>query len=433
MNVNIPKTDQKRVVIIGGGFGGLMLANRLKDSGFQLVLLDKYNYHQFQPLLYQVATSGLEPGAIAFPFRKVFQGNKNFYYRLTKVTRIVPEENRVECTVGSLEYDYLVMATGTDTNYFGMENVIRNSMPMKSVTEAIALRNKLLQHLEQALITSDEEELEALLNVVVVGGGATGVEVSGALAEMKHYVIPKDYPELASRNVSIFLVEGSSKLLGNMSAQASEKSLIFLQRMGVNVLLNKRVVDYQGGRVMFQDGEGISTRNLIWVSGVTANRIEGIKAEAYGKGGRVVVDDFNGVKGYKNIYAIGDGCLQVGDDYPNGHPQVAQVAIQQGKRLAANLKLMEEKRLLVPFKYKDRGSMATVGRNRAVVDLRHFRFQGLLAWVVWMMVHLMSILGVKNRMEILLNWLWNYVTYDQSLRLILKVNEKMEMDSSKGK
>lgn len=431
MDVNIPKTDQKRVVIIGGGFGGLMLANRLKKSNFQLVLLDKCNYHQFQPLLYQVATAGLEPGAIAFPFRKVFQRSKNFYYRLTEVTRIVPEENRVECTIGSLGYDYLVMALGTDTNYFGMENVIRNSMPMKSVAEAMALRNKLLQSLEQALITVDEEEVQALLNIVVVGGGATGVEVSGALAEMKRYVIPKDYPELASRNINIFLVEGSSKLLGNMSGQASEKSLVFLQRMGVNVLLDKRVVDYQGGRVMFMDGEGIPTRNLIWVSGVTANRIGGIKPEAYGKGGRVAVDDFNGVKGYENIYAIGDGCLQVGDRYPNGHPQVAQVAIQQGKRLAANLKLMVEKRSPVPFVYHDKGSMATVGRNRAVVDLRYFRFQGLLAWFVWMVVHLMSILGVKNRLEILLNWLWNYVTYDQSLRLILKMKEKP--DSCEGK
>lgn len=430
MDVNIPKTDQKRVVIIGGGFGGLMLANRLKKSDFQLVLLDRCNYHQFQPLLYQVATAGLEPGAIAFPFRKVFQRSKNFYYRLTEVTRIVAEENRVECTIGSLEYDYLVMAVGTDTNYFGMENVIRNSMPMKSIAEAMALRNKLLQSLEQALITADEEELQALLNIVVVGGGATGVEVSGALAEMKRYVIPKDYPELASRSINIFLVEGSSKLLGNMSGQASEKSLMFLQRMGVNVLLNKRVVDYQGGRVMFQEGDGIPTRNLIWVSGVTANRIEGIKPEAYGKGGRVLVDDFNGVKGYKNIYAIGDGCMQISDHHPNGHPQVAQVAIQQGKRLAANLKLVGGKRLLVPFVYHDKGSMATVGRNRAVVDLRYFRFQGLLAWFVWMVVHLMSILGVKNRLEILLNWLWNYVTYDQSLRLILKMKEKP--DSCEG-
>ncbi len=424
MSPNIPKTSQKRIVVIGGGFAGLKLINQLKHSNFQLVLIDKVNYHQFQPLLYQVATSGLEVSAIAFPFRKNFQQIKNFHFRLATAQCIIPEEHIVETTVGPITYDYLAIATGTDTNYYSMENVRVNALPMKSVSEALNVRNRILLNLEAALVCSNKTEQEALKNIVIVGGGATGVEIAGAIAEMKRYIFKKDYPDLDISHAKIYLLEASPKLLRNMSEQASIKSLLFLQRMGVTVLLDSAVADCSNGSVRLQDGKTIPTRTLIWVSGVSGKRLKGLPVTCYTHGERIIVDAFNRVTGYSDIFAIGDNCLLREAGYENGHPQVAQVAIQQGKLLAQNLQRLTQKQALLPFHYKDKGSMATVGRNKAVVDLHKFKSQGMFAWFIWMVVHLMSILGTKNKIQTLLNWIWSYTTYDQSLRLIIRNESK---------
>ena len=420
MTPNIPATNRKRIVIIGGGFGGLKLLDQLRHSNFQLVLLDRTNYHQFQPLLYQVATAGLNAGSIAFPFRKDFRHLQDFHFRMTEVTRIDSENNRVETTIGRLTYDYLVIAAGTTTNYYGMENIQRDTIPMKSVTEAMALRTQLLTNFENALTTDDPDERRSLLNIAIVGGGATGVEIAGALAEMKRYVLQKDYPDLSSTLLNIYLIEGTGKVLGNMSEKASAKAFGFLMNMGVRLMLNTRVTDYRNGTLIFENGTSLSAKTVIWVSGVTANRFEGLPQESIGHGGRILTDEFNRVKNLYNVFAIGDICLQTETSYPKGYPQVAQVAIQQGKLLASNLQRLANGEIPVPFHYHDKGTLATIGRNKAVADLPHFHTQGFVAWLLWMVVHLRSILGVRNRLEILLNWMWNYLTYDQAIRLIFR-------------
>lgn len=420
MNPNIPETNRKRIVIIGGGFGGLKLIDKLRHSDFQIVLLDRNNYHQFQPLLYQVATAGLNAGSIAFPFRKDFHRYPDFHFRMTEVTRILPEDSAVETTIGMITYDYLVIAAGTTTNYFGMQNIQAHALPMKSVVEAMTLRTRLLSNFEAALTESDPDKRRQLLNIVIVGGGATGVEIAGALAEMKRYILQKDYPDLSSGQLNIYLIEGNSKLLSAMSEGASRKAREFLEQMGVKLLLNTRVTDYQNGTIILDPGTCIPAQTLIWVSGVTANTFEGIPADSVGHGGRILTDEFNRVKNLANIFAIGDICLQTEKDYPKGYPQVAQVAIQQGKLLAANLKRLSERNILHPFHYRDLGTLATVGRNKAVADLPHFHTQGFIAWFLWIAVHLRSILGVRNRLEILLNWIWNYLTYDRAIRLIFR-------------
>lgn len=425
MDFNIPPTNRKRVVIIGGGFAGLKLAKELRHSGFQIVLLDRNNYHQFQPLLYQVATAGLNPGSIAFPFREDFRKFDDFHFRMTEVKRIFPDLNRIESDLGCLAYDYLVIATGTDTNYYGMEHIRGKAIPMKNTSEAAGLRNQLLMNFEKALSASSEER-QRLLNIVVVGGGATGVEITGALAEMKRYIVQKDYPELPPGIFHITLVEGSDRLLGNMSEAASVKAWQFLRRMNVEIRLNTRVVDYRDGKLWFEKGGSIVTETLIWVSGVAAVLPQGLPAETIGKGGRLQTDEYNRVKGLMNIFAIGDNSIQTGRRFPQGHPQVAQVAIQQGKLLARNLKRLVDHQELQPFHYRDLGTLATVGRNKAVADLPHFKTQGFVAWALWLTVHLRSILGVRNKLEILLNWVWNYLTYDRAIRLIFR--EKV-MDS----
>lgn len=422
MNPNIPETSHKRVIIIGGGFGGLKLIEKLKHSGFQIVLLDRTNYHQFQPLLYQVATAGLNAGSIAFPFRKDFRRYPDFHFRMTEVTRIIPEENKVETSVGVLIYDYLVIATGTTTNYYGMENIRQEALPMKSLVEAMRLRTRLLNNFEQAMTETDGEKRRRLLNIAIVGGGATGVEIAGALAEMKRYVLQKDYPDLNSSMVlTIYLIEGASRLLNVMSEEASAKAEEFLSRLGVRILLNTKVTDYREGEVVFESGEKLSTATLIWVSGVTANVVAGIPKSSLGRGGRILTDECNRVKDVPDVFAIGDVCLQSERAYPDGHPQVAQVAIQQGKRLASNLQRLVQQKIPEPFHYRNLGTLATVGRNKAVADLPHYKTQGWFAWILWSFVHLRSILGVRNRLEILLNWIWNYLTYDQAIRLIFTI------------
>jgi NADH:ubiquinone reductase (H+-translocating) len=421
MPLNIPQTNQKKVVIIGAGFGGLQLAQRLAgDVDFQVILIDKNNYHQFQPLFYQVATAGLEPSAISFPLRLAFHNDTNIYVRITQVTKIITEQNTIITDLGELQYDYLVMAIGADTNFFGNKNIEERALPMKSVGEALGLRNRLLENFEKALVSDNQDDRVGLMNVVVVGGGPTGVEVSGTLAEMKKHGLPKDYPELDFDLMRISIIESGGELLGPMSENAQIKSKEYLEQLGVHVRLNCRVTDFDGKYVYLNDGTTIRTNNLVWAAGVKANGVEGINPAVLARGGRMKVNRYNQVEGYENIFALGDVAFMIEEKYPNGHPQVAQPAIQQGKLLAKNLKSLLRGNALKEFIYNDLGSMATVGRNLAVVDLPFWRFQGFFAWLTWMFVHLMAIVGVKNRVLIFINWLWNYVTYDQSLRLIIR-------------
>ena len=420
MPVNIPKTGQPRVVIIGAGFAGLKLARNLYKHNFQVVLIDRNNYHQFQPLFYQVATSGLEPSSISFPLRKVFQNIKNVFIRIAEVESIDSENKIITTTLGTVWYDYLVIATGATTNFFGMDSFATNGIPMKSVSEALYLRNTLLENFERAVTRLGKEEKQRLLNVVVVGGGPTGVEVCGALAEMRKFVLPKDYPEMDFNNMTITLVEANSHLLHGMSQKAGDKAVNYLTNLGVEVKLNHKVLNFNGAEVELEDKENFQTNTLIWAAGVKGQMPLGVEPDVVVRGNRIKVNRFNQIEGSDGIFAIGDIAYMETEKYPNAHPQVAQVALQQAKVLAKNLLNIQKKKNLVPFEYNDKGSMATVGRNRAVVDLPKLKFSGFLAWMVWMFVHLMSIVGVKNRLVIFINWLWNYMTYDQSLRLIIR-------------
>jgi len=420
MSCNIPDTGQKRIVIAGAGFAGLKLASKLVNSQFQVVLLDRNNYHQFQPLFYQVATAGLEPSAISFPLRKVFQHSKNVVIRVTELQQVNLGEKEVMTTLGPLHYDYLVLATGADTNFFGMQRIRQHAIPMKSVSEALSLRNHILQNFEDALTTEDRIVSNGLLTIVVVGGGPTGVEVSGTLAEMRKYILPKDYPELDFNRMQIHLIEAGSRLLNGMSDVSAKKATIYLEKLGVMVRLNAQVSDYDGETVSIHDGTRISTRTLVWAAGVTGNRVSGLPDNVFARGNRVVVDRCNRVDGIDGVFVIGDAAIMKEEAFPGGHPQMAQPAIQQAKLLAKNFNRIENGKDMIPFSYRDKGSMATIGRNLAVVDLPFLRFQGFFAWLTWMFVHLMAIVGVKNRLLIFINWFWNYVTYDQSLRLIIK-------------
>jgi len=422
MEPNIPKTDQKRVVIVGAGFGGLKLARKLASrKEFQVVLLNKYNYHEFQPLYYQVATAGLEANSILFPLRSVFGNCKNIHIRITTVTGVRPADKTVDTELGPIAYDSLVIATGTDTNFFGQQNIIDNALPMKSVTEAIALRNRMLQNFEDALSVETEDEREGFMDVVVVGGGPTGVELCGTLAEMRKTVLPRDYPELDFMTMDIYLIESGGELLGPMSEASQKHSLDYLQELGVKVLLNTRVKDFDGRVVTMNDGTTLRTNNLIWAAGVKANPLPGLPPEVIGRGGRITVNRYNQVQGFADIFAIGDvATMSEEPDYPNGHPQIAQPAMQQGGLLAKNLLRWVQGRQPEEFTYRNLGTMATIGRGLAVVDLPFIKFQGFLAWLTWLFVHLMSIVGVKNRLLIFINWMVNYLTYNNSLRLIIR-------------
>ncbi len=418
---NIPKNQSQRVVIVGAGFGGLALARELsKNTDIQVVIIDKNNYHQFQPLLYQVAMAGLEPSSIAFPLRKVFQNKKNVHIRVTEVTGINNAQNTIETPLGTIEYDYLVLAIGATTNFFGMPNITNLALPMKSIAEAIALRNRLLQNFEDAVTAENDDIRRGLLNVVVVGGGPTGVEVSGMLAEMKKHILPKDYPELNFDAMQIYLFESSGEVLEVMSDEASASGKQYLEKLGVNLRLGERITDFDGQYAYINNGDKIRTNNVIWAAGITGNSVAGIPAEAMTRGNRIKVNNYNQVVGLENVFAIGDIASMAQEKYPNGHPQMAQGAIQQGTLLAKNLLKAIAKQPMEAFSYKDLGSMATVGRNLAVVDLPFWKFQGFFAWLTWMFVHLMALVGVKNRLLVFLNWVWNYVTYDQALRLIIR-------------
>lgn len=424
ISINIPRTDQKRIVIVGAGFGGLQLARKLVRSDYQVVLIDKNNFHQFQPLFYQVAMAGLEPSSIVFPLRKIFQHQKNVFIRVTEVQGVDTAAKCIHTSLGSLDYDYLVLSMGADTNFFGNEQIARHAIPMKSVSEALFLRNAILEDYERSITTEDYDKRQWLIDIVVVGGGPTGVEVSGALAEMRKYVLPKDYSELDVKEIDIYLIQGSEQLLDGMSKEASEKAKVYLENLGVEVKLNTRVTDYDGQYIYTDTGEKILSKKVIWAAGITGNKLEGIPKEALTRGNRIQVDSYHQVKQVPGLFAIGDIAYQVEKNYPNGHPQVAQVALQQAKNLANNFKRIAKGQEPRPFHYKDLGSMATVGRNRAVVDLPRWRFQGAFAWMVWLFVHLFQLLGIKNKLFVFTNWLWNYFTYDQSLRLIIRPKVK---------
>lgn len=421
MDVQTPKSNKKRIVVVGGGFGGLTLINKLDSKYFQIVLVDRNNYHQFQPLLYQVASSGLEQGSISFPFRKHFHKKKNFYFRLADVKEIDSKSNQIKTSIGNIGYDYLVLAAGTTTNFFGNKEIEEQALPMKTVEEALELKNTLLTNLEKALDCSDVETRKELLNIVIVGAGATGVEIAGALSEMRRYIIPKDYPDLKKNNLNIYLIEGSNKVLGNLSEESSANALKALKKMGVNVILNKRVTAYKDNKVIMDDESFIATKTLVWVSGVASQHFEGLPDEVVGHAGRLLVNEYNQLQNSSNIFVLGDLCLQYEKSYPKGHPQVAPVAIQQGKLLASNLKKLEKGEALKPFKYFNQGTLATIGRNKAVADIKSLRLHGFIAWMVWMLVHLRSILGVRNKLTVLFDWIWNYLTYDQSMWFIIYV------------
>ena len=427
MSINIPQSPLPRVVIAGGGFGGLKLAQELDSRHFQVILIDHHNYHQFPPLIYQVASSGLEPSSIAFPFRSALRKKTGFVFRLAEVQGVAPERNLLLTSVGEVKYDYLILACGGTTNFFGNDQIARHSLPMKTLYESMNLRNVLLQNIEKALVSDDEERRNALLTVAIVGGGPSGVEIAGALAEMKRYVLPKDYPYLDSSLFRIHLLDASPRLLQAMSERSSETAARGLREMGVEIHTGTMVSDYDGKTLRLSDGSEMKTRTVIWVSGIVANAVEGIQAEALGRGRRILVDEHNEVKGLTNVFAIGDQCLMTADpNYPNGHPQLAQVAIQQARLLARNLRARQEGKPLSPFHYKDLGSMATIGRNRAVAEIRGAKWGGFTAGMLWLVVHLRSILSMRNKVIVLLNWIWNYVTYDRSLRLILKRNIPVE-------
>ena len=429
MSFNLPKTDKKRVVIVGGGFGGLKLANKLRNSDFQVVLIDRNNYHQFPPLIYQIASAGIEPSSISFPFRKIFQKRKNFFYRMAEVRSIFPEHKIIQTSIGKVSYDYLVLAAGATTNFFGNKNVEAEAMPMKNVSEAMGLRNALLDNFERALTCATDTERQELLNVVIVGGGATGVEIAGALSEMKNYVLPKDYPDLPTSLMHIYLIEAGQRLLPALSEESSAKVEQYLRTMGVNVLLGKMVTDYQNHTVMLKDGSSIATRTFIWVSGVMAQPVGNLDEKHLGRGRRITVNAFNQVEGLDGVFSIGDQCIMPEGDpnWAGGHPQLAQVAIQQGKLLAKNLKRLEAGKEMKPFRYRNLGAMATVGRNRAVAEFSKVRMAGFWAWLMWLIVHLRSILGVRNKTIVLFNWMWNYFSYSQSLRMIIYAKKAKEV------
>lgn len=432
MSINIQRNQKKRVVIVGGGLGGLRLAEDLYGSGMQVVLIDKNNFHQFPPLIYQIASAGIDPSSISFPFRQIFRKRKDFYFRMAEARMVDTEKKILQTSIGKIDYDYLVLAAGATTNFFGNKNIEEWAIPMKTVPEAMGLRNALLSNFERALTCATEEERQELLNVVIVGGGATGVEIAGALSEMRRYVIPYDYPDMDSSLMHIYLIEAGDRLLAGLSQESSQKAYEFLKSMGVDIQFGKMVTDYRDHKVIMKDGTEIPTRTFLWVSGIRANAMPGIDESHLGRGFRFKVDEYNRIPGVEDVFAIGDQCLQTSDAaYPNGHPQVAQVAIQQAKNLAKNLKLINQgadSSELTAFRYKNLGSMATIGRNKAVVEIGKFRSQGFFAWVLWLVVHLRSILGVKNKVMVLLNWLWKYVSYNDSIRMITYATKPREVE-----
>ena len=413
-----------KVVVVGAGFAGLRLARELNNKpGFEVLLIDKFNYHQFQPLFYQVATAALDASNISFPLRKAFHNSKNVRIRVEEVKQVIPEQNTIVTESENIGYDVLVLAMGADTNFFGNQNLATNSFPMKSTVEALQIRHRLVQNFEDALLSKDPLQYQKLMNIVIAGGGPTGVEVAGAIADMKRYVLPKDYPELDFSKMNIYLLEGGPRTLGPMSEKSSDDSCRYLKKMGVTVMTNTLVKDYDGEQVLLGDGKTIPTNTVIWAAGIKGNVPEGIDKSLVVRGNRIKVDRHNKIEGATNIYVLGDLAYMETPKYPKGHPQVASVAIAQADILAKNLISAERKSNKVyEFEYFDKGSMATVGRNLAVVDIPKPKLHlgGFFAWLIWMSLHLFLILGVKNKLMTFINWIYNYFTYGQNLRLIFK-------------
>ncbi len=423
--MNIPQSSYPRVVIIGGGFGGIALAKKLAKKEAQVVLLDKHNYHNFQPLLYQVSTGGLEPDSIAYPIRKVLQGYPNFFFRLAQVQEVKTETKRIKTNIGEIFYDYLVVATGSETNFFGNKGIESKGMAMKTIPQSLNLRSLILENFEQALLTDDLHERDALMNFVIVGGGPTGVELAGALAEIKKGILPKDYPDLDTRRAQINLIQGGDRILPAMSEIASEKAEIFLEKLGVNVWKNIRVTDYDGKKVLTNTKTTFEAETLVWAAGVKAVILKGLdKAQFLTKNHRLKVNEFHQIVGLDDVFAIGDVAQMETEEFPNGHPMMAQPAIQQGRNLGDNLVRLIEGKPMKPFVYKNKGSMATVGRNKAVVDMPKFKFQGVFAWFVWMFVHLYFLIGFRNRVVVFINWVYNYIRFDREARLIIRPFKK---------
>lgn len=428
--MNIPQCSFPRVVIIGGGFAGISLAKKLRNKKLQVVLLDKHNYHNFQPLMYQVATGGLEPDSIAYPIRKVVQEYEDFYFRLADVKEIDTKAKKVIADIGELKYDYLVIATGSKTNFFGNKEMERNAMAMKTIPQSLNIRSLILENFEQALLTNDINERHSLMNFVLVGGGPTGVELAGALAEMKKAILPKDYPDLDIRKMEINLIQSGNRILNTMSENASEKAEKFLIDLGVEVWKNVRVTSYDGKIVTTNSDLSFETATVIWTAGVQGALVAGLDGHALvERADRIKVNQFNQVEGYNDIFAIGDIALMTLEEYPQGHPMMAQPAMQQGRHLAQNIIRLVNKKEMKPFNYNDKGSMATIGRNKAVVDLPKFQFSGVFAWFVWMFVHLFSLIGFKNKAVVFLNWVYNYIRFDREARLIIRPYKKKKIES----
>jgi len=423
--MNIPQSSNPRIVIIGGGFAGIALAKKLRNKNVQVVLLDKHNYHNFQPLLYQVATGGLEAGSIAYPIRKVIQEYKDFYFRLTAVKEIDTTNQKVIAEIGELHYDYLVIATGSKTNYFGNKEIERNSMAMKTIPQSLNIRSLILENFEQAVLTKDESEKNSLINFVLVGAGPTGVELAGALAEMKKAILQKDYPDLDIAKMEINLIQSGDRILNTMTEKSSAAAEKFLNNLGVKIWKNVRVTNYDGKTITTNSDLTFDTATVIWTAGVQGAAIAGLDAKSLvEKVERIRVNQFNQVVGYDNIFALGDIASMESESFPQGHPMMAQPALQQGRLLGENLVNLINKKAMKPFEYKDKGSMATIGRNLAVVDLPHYHFSGVFAWFVWMFVHLFSLIGFKNKAVVFLNWVYNYIRFDREGRLIIRPFKK---------
>ena len=415
-----------KIVIIGAGFGGITIAKSLKNKPVEVLLIDQHNYHNFQPLMYQIATGGLEPDSIAYPVRRIFREQKNISFRMAKVERVDTDGKVLHTSIGDIGYDYLVIATGSTNNFFNFEPVKHKLLTLKSIPDALNMRSYIYQNMEKALVHSKDESVEKLMNVAIVGGGPAGIELAGALSEMKHYVLPKDFPDLDFNKMQIHLYEMSPELLGAMSTAASEKTLEYLKRLGVNVYLNAKVEAYDGQTLKIADGEAFITDTVIWTAGVKAAPIEGLPADSIIGGNRILVDEFNAVKGVKHIFAIGDVAACVSKENPKGLPMLAPVAQQQGKQLKKNLLNLIANKPMKPFEYFNKGVMATIGRNKAVVDLPMWKFQGTFAWLVWMFIHIMSLVGFRNKVGAFVDWMANYFTYDKPLGLIIRPYKRQE-------
>lgn len=411
--------NRKRVVVIGAGFGGITIAKAFKNKNVDVRLIDQNNYHNFQPLMYQIATGGLEPDSIAYPVRRIFRGYKNVTFRMANVVSVNPETKELETSIGTINYDYLVIATGSQNNFFNFEPIKEELLTLKSIPDALNLRSYIFQNLEKALAKKDKEPLDEILNIAIVGGGPAGLELAGALAEMKKHVLPKDFPDLDISKMSINLYEASPNLLNAMSKEASAKSLTYLTNLGVNVHLNSRVSSYKDNKLEIDD-KSFYTDTVIWTAGVKAAPIDGLPNDSIIRGNRIAVDKYNQVLQTDSIFAIGDVAAHISDEEPNGLPMLAPVAQQQGTHLAKNIINLCDNKPLQPFKYKNKGVMATIGRKKAVVDLPKWKFQGTFAWLVWMFIHIMSLVGFKNKISAFMGWMTNYFTYDRPLGLIIR-------------